>query len=78
MRKIVEAKAEDKDEILNLYKIQLGREFCPWDGYYPEAKEIDFDLSRYALFVSGKSSCILWHCSLLYQEVLRNLPGVVL
>ena len=49
--KIVLAKAEDKDEILNLYKMQLGREFCPWDEHYPEAKEIDFDLSRDALFV---------------------------
>jgi len=51
MRKIVAAKAEDKEEILKLYKMQLGREFCPWDEHYPEAKEIDFDLPRDALFV---------------------------
>lgn len=29
MRKIVAATEENKEEILKLYKIQLGREFCP-------------------------------------------------
>lgn len=51
MRKICMADASDKKEILNLYKMQLGREFCPWDDYYPAEKEIDFDLSRDALFI---------------------------
>ena len=29
------ATKEDKEEILALYKAQLGREFCPWDENYP-------------------------------------------
>ena len=51
MRKIVAATEENKEEILKLYKIQLGREFCPWDDSYPGMKEIEFDLGREALFV---------------------------
>ena len=51
MRKIVAATEENKEEILKLYKIQLGREFCPWDDSYPGMKEIEFDLSRESLFV---------------------------
>ena len=45
------AKKEDKEEILALYKAQLGKEFCPWDENYPNEETIDFDLSRDALFV---------------------------
>ncbi|MEE1248369.1 MAG: GNAT family N-acetyltransferase, partial [Lachnospiraceae bacterium] len=51
MRKIVAATEENKEEILKLYKIQLGREFCPWDDFYPGMKEIEFDLGRESLFV---------------------------
>lgn len=51
MRAIVQAEEKDKEEILRLYKTQLGREFCPWDETYPGEKEIEFDLSRHALFV---------------------------
>ena len=51
MRAIVQAEEKDKAEILRLYKTQLGREFCLWDETYPGEKEIEFDLSRDALFV---------------------------
>ena len=45
------ATKEDKEEILALYKAQLGREFCPWDENYPNEETIDFDLSRDSLYV---------------------------
>ena len=48
---IVMATAADSAEILALYKAQLGREFCPWDAFYPTQEEIDYDLSRDSLFV---------------------------
>lgn len=48
---IVKASAGDNDEVLALYRAQIGREFCPWNEDYPSADEIDFDLSRDALFV---------------------------
>ena len=48
---IVMATAADSAEILALYKAQLGREFCPWNEFYPTQEEIEYDLSRDALFV---------------------------
>lgn len=48
---IREANQHDKEQILKLYKKQLGREFCPWDEHYPTMHEIDFDLSRSSLFI---------------------------
>ena len=48
MRRIVAATEENKEEILKLYKIQLGRVFCPWDDSNPGMKEIEFDLGREA------------------------------
>lgn len=48
---IVLATEEDRAEILALYDMQKGREFCPWDEDYPSDQTIDFDLSRDALYV---------------------------
>ena len=48
---IVLASDGDREQIMNLYKEQIGREFCAWDEDYPSAETIDFDLSRDALFV---------------------------
>ncbi|WP_253293600.1 GNAT family N-acetyltransferase [Kineothrix sp. MSJ-39] len=49
--RIGQADAGDKEKILALYQMQLGRECCAWDDQYPGMKEIEFDLSRDALFV---------------------------
>lgn len=48
---IVLATEEDREEILSLYKAQIGREYCPWDEHYPSNESIDYDFSRDALFV---------------------------
>lgn len=48
---IVMATEEDRNEILSLYKAQIGREYCPWDEHYPSNESIDYDFSRDALFV---------------------------
>ncbi len=48
---IIQATEADTEEILRLYKAQLGQEFCAWDEHYPERKDIAYDLSRDALFV---------------------------
>lgn len=48
---IVMATEKDRNEILALYKAQIGRDYCPWTEEYPSNKEIDGDLSRDALFV---------------------------
>ena len=48
---IVKATEADRTELLSLYKVQIGREFCPWNDEYPSNETIDWDLSRDALFV---------------------------
>lgn len=48
---VVMATEEDRDEILSLYRAQIGREYCPWNEEYPSNEAIDWDLSRDALFV---------------------------
>ena len=48
--RIAMAKAEDSDEILNLYKTHLGGP-ADWNEYYPNEETIAFDLSRDSLFV---------------------------
>ncbi|MCR4787130.1 MAG: GNAT family N-acetyltransferase [Lachnospiraceae bacterium] len=48
---ITNAQEKDKEEILKLYRMQIGRKFCPWDEHYPSEDEIEYDLSRDSLFV---------------------------
>lgn len=51
IRNIMMASEDDKEQIFKLYKSQIGREYCPWDEYYPGMEEIEFDLSKESLFV---------------------------
>ncbi len=48
---IVLATDSDREQLMKIYKEQLGREFCAWDEDYSSLETIDFDLSRDALFV---------------------------
>ena len=48
---IVRATEDDREDIMSLYNMQKGQEFCPWSDDYPSDETIDFDLSRDALFV---------------------------
>lgn len=50
---------EDREEILALYRAQIGREFCPWDGDYPGMEEIDRDTGSGSLFVLKDSGRII-------------------
>lgn len=55
---IVMATQENREEILSLYRAQIGREDCPWNENYPSNEEINGDLSRNALFVLKESGTI--------------------
>lgn len=44
------ARREEADEILKLYKSLIGMEYCAWTENYPTEQEVEFDLSRDALF----------------------------
>lgn len=70
---IVMATEEDRNEILALYKSQIGREFCPWDDEYPSNESIDYDLSRDALFVMKGGGKITAAVSLEEDEAVDRL-----
>lgn len=48
---IVLATEEDKEELMSLYKAQIGKDCCPWNEEYPSEESVDWDLSRDALYV---------------------------
>lgn len=68
------AAEEDKGEVLSLYKAQLGRSCCPWDEDYPSQEEIDWDLSRNALFVLKQNGRIAAAISIEEDEQIASLP----
>ena len=70
---IVLAKESDREEILALYRIQLGRPFCAWDEDYPGDHEITFDLSRNALYVLKRDGRIIAAISLEEDETVEAL-----
>ena len=41
---------EEAEEILQLYRSLIGTEYCVWTENYPTEREVEFDLSRNALF----------------------------
>ena len=71
---IVMATEEDREEILSLYKAQIGREFCPWDEEYPSNETIDGDLSREALFILKIDNEIKAAISIEKDEAVDILP----
>ena len=70
---IVLATEEDREEILSLYEVQLGREFCPWDEWYPSNETIDGDFSREALFVLKMDGKIKATVSIEEDEAVDHL-----
>ena len=49
--RIVMASSADREEVLALYALQKGREFCPWTEAYPAPENFEDDVARNALFV---------------------------
>ncbi|MCR5249910.1 MAG: GNAT family N-acetyltransferase [Lachnospiraceae bacterium] len=71
---IVAAAEKDKDEILALYEMLKGQEFCAWDEDYPSGETIDQDLSRDALFVMRSEGKIIAAISVEEDEEVDRLP----
>ena len=70
---IVLASDGDREQIMKLYKEQIGREFCAWDEDYPSAETIDFDLSRDALFVLKENDEVIAAISIEIDEDVDGL-----
>ena len=43
-------KESEADEVLTLYRSLVGTPFCAWTADYPARSDVEFDLSRNALF----------------------------
>lgn len=71
---IASACEEDREELLALYKSQVGREGCPWTDEYPSNETIDFDLSRDALYVLKTDGKIVGAISIDEDEEVNKLP----
>lgn len=71
---IVPATDADREEILALYKSQLGLEYCPWNEDYPTDREISFDLSRDSLYVMKDGVKIIAAISVEQDENVDALP----
>ncbi len=69
-------KAEEKDteELLALYRSQIGREGCPWTDDYPSLETISFDLSREALYILKSDDRIVGAVSAEEDETVNRLP----
>ena len=71
---IAPACEDDREELLALYKSQVGREGCPWTDEYPSNETIDFDLSRDALFVMKSEGKTVGAISIDEDEEVNKLP----
>lgn len=67
------ATKNDREQILALYEMQKGREFCAWDEDYPSNETIDFDLSRDALFIIKEDNKVIAAISLEVDEAVDSL-----
>jgi len=70
---ILPATEADREEVLSLYKAQIGKEYCPWTDVYPSNETIDFDLSRNALFVMKEEDRVIAAISLEEDEAVDKL-----
>lgn len=69
------AKAEDKENILALYRLLAGTEFCAWTQDYPGEEDIEGDLSRDALFcLRDEEGEIIGVISVDHDEEVDRLP----
>ena len=50
------ASATDREAVMALYRLQKGREFCPWTDEYPALENFEDDVAHNALFVMRTAS----------------------
>ena len=71
--KIMKASEADRRQLIDLYRAQIGRIYCPWNEDYPSDETIDDDLSRDALFVLKKNGCVKAAVSIDQDEACDSL-----
>ncbi len=51
MFQVEPASSRDREEVMRLYELQKGREYCFWTADYPAMENVEDDLAHQALFV---------------------------
>ena len=75
MIQIEAASAQDRDELMRLYALQKGRDYCFWTADYPAPENVDEDLAHDALFViRNQTGRILSAVSIERDEQVDRLP----
>ncbi len=73
MNTIVLATEDDRQQIMELYEAQKGKEFCAWDEDYPSNETIDFDLARDSLFIIKEDGKVIAAISIEEDEAVDSL-----
>ena len=73
MNTIVLATEDDRQQIMELYEAQKGKEFCAWDEDYPSNETIDFDLARDSLFIIKEEGKVIAAISIEEDEAVDSL-----
>ena len=68
-------KREEADTVLKLYRSLLGTPYCVWTEEYPSEKEVEFDLSRDALFCMRDDAGNIAGWEYVRNSRIRGLPG---
>ena len=75
MFQIESASAQDREELMRLYTLQKGRDYCFWTADYPALENVDDDLAQGALFVMrNQAGNILAAASIEQDEQVDQLP----
>ncbi len=75
MFQIESASAQDREELMRLYALQKGRDYCFWTSDYPALENVDDDLAHDALFVMrNQAGSILAAASIERDEQVNRLP----
>ncbi len=68
------AEVKDTDEIMALYRMQIGSDYCIWDENYPSMELLDGDIAEQRAFVVRRDERIVAAISWDKDEEVDRLP----
>lgn len=75
MFQVEPASSRDREEVMRLYELQKGREYCFWTADYPAMENVEDDLAHQALFViRNQAGSILAAVSIERDAEVDRLP----
>lgn len=72
--RILRPSVSDRESILRLYRLQIGRKYCIWNDNYPGISEIDADMERKDLYImKDEADAIIAAISLGMDQDVENM-----